>query len=38
MNFESLQTISNVIILFGAILVALGSFGHYHFGKKADQQ
>ena len=34
MTFENLQTISNVTILFGGILVALGGYGHYYFGKK----
>ncbi|HEY2919923.1 MAG TPA: hypothetical protein VGK77_13135 [Candidatus Binatia bacterium] len=38
MSLESLQTFSNVTALIGAILVALGGFGHFYFGKQIDAE
>ena len=35
MKYETLQTISQLVILIGAILAAFGAFGSYYFGKKA---
>ena len=36
MSAESLQTLSQVAIVIGVLVTALGSFGSYHFGKKAE--
>lgn len=33
-----MQTVSNIIIVFGLVLVASGGFGHFHFGKKLDKE
>jgi hypothetical protein len=37
MKPEMFQNISNVLILIGVILTALGGYGSYHFGKKNDK-
>lgn len=38
MRFDSLQTISQVLILFGAIVGALGTFGHFYFGQQIERE
>lgn len=37
MSSESLQTVSNVIILVGASFGAVGGFGHFYFGQEATR-
>lgn len=36
MRNETLQTVSQGLVLFGAVLAALGGFGSWHFGKLAQ--
>ena len=36
MNIESLQTLSQIVALVGFIATALGGFGSYYFGQKAE--
>jgi hypothetical protein len=38
MNYQSLQTLSQITITVGIILTALGGYGAYYYGKKADQE
>lgn len=38
MSFESLQTISQVLILIGAVVGALGAFGHFYYGQQIERQ
>ena len=38
MSFESLQTISQVLIFVGAIIGAFGTFGHFYFGQKIERE
>ncbi len=38
MNFTFWQTMSNVLVLVGAIFAAIGTFGHYYFGTKIDAE
>lgn len=38
MEPQKLQHICQVLILFGAILVALGTYGNYYFGKEASKK
>jgi hypothetical protein len=38
MTSDTLQTISNIFILVGFILAALGGFGAYHFSKKVEKE
>ncbi|MDN5204584.1 hypothetical protein QQ008_24545 [Fulvivirgaceae bacterium BMA10] len=37
MTIENLQTISNVFILIGAIVTAIGTFGHFYFGQQIEK-
>ena len=37
MTSDTLQTISQFTILIGFVMMALGGFGSYHFGKKAEK-
>lgn len=37
MNSESFQHVSNILILIGVLLTALGGYGSYYFGKKSDK-
>ena len=36
MTLQVLQTVSHYLMLFGALLLAAGTFGAYHFGQKVD--
>ncbi len=38
MKYEFYQNLSNLFILIGVLLTALGGYGSYHFGKKSDKQ
>ena len=38
MSLYSLQTISQVLILVGGIIVVLGSFGQYYFGHQIERE
>ena len=38
MNFELLQTLSQIIVTIGIIFTAIGGFGSYYFGQKIDSE
>ena len=38
MSFDSLQTISQVLIFVGAIVGAFGTFGHFYFGQQIERE
>src|SRR5687767_2173964 len=38
MRPETLQNTSNILIVVGVVLTALGGYGAYHFGEKASNQ
>jgi hypothetical protein len=38
MNFDSLQSVSQAIVLIGIVLTALGGFGSYYFGQVSETE
>lgn len=38
MNSEKLQIICNILILIGGVIMALGTFGHFYYGKQLEKQ
>jgi hypothetical protein len=38
MRPETLQTLSQILVLVGLLLAAFGGYGHFHFGKMVEQK
>lgn len=38
MTLDNMQTISNLMIMIGAIILALGTFGHYYYGQQSQKK
>ena len=38
MRPEYLQTLSQIVVLIGIVLTAIGGYGHFHYGKQIEQK